>query len=324
MNKPTSVLFITLTNIGDVVLSTTLLNAILKDYPNAEVDVVCGAKSAVLFKDFPNLRSLHAVKKLKHHMHHLKILRTFWREKYDIVVDLRTPLTGHIMRGKYTIMFKKDNDLHRAEQFAQHWNSKHEVKQLVWLNPALQEKAHKEISQHTGPVIAMAPTANWIKKQWPEEKFIELVDKMNADPAYKDAMFMLLGAPHERELVENLLNHIPEDRMINLYDNASGLDEVQAYLAEADVFIGNDSGLAHIAAALDVPTLTLFGPTQDCLYRPYGNMSHIIAAPESPREVTGFTVPTPSRLIKDIDVNDVYTETLNMLKQYSKKNKAVS
>lgn len=324
MNKPTSVLFITLTNIGDVVLSTTLLNAILKDYPNAEVDVVCGAKSAVLFKDFPNLRSLHAVKKLKHHMHHLKVLKAFWRKKYDIVVDLRTPLTGRIIRSKYTIMFKKDDQLHRAEQFAQHWNSKHEVKQLLWLNPALEEKARTEISKHEGPVIALAPTANWIKKQWPEQKFIELVDKINANPKYKKAKFMLLGAPHEKEQVANLLKHIPEDKLINLYENASGLDEVQAYIAEADVFIGNDSGLAHIAAALNVPTLTLFGPTPDHLYRPYGHKSHVIMAPVSPREVTGFNEPVPSRLIEDITVDNVYEEMAKMLESYVVSKKAVS
>lgn len=313
MNKPTSVLFITLTNIGDVVLSTTLLNAILKEYPHAQVDVVCGAKSAVLFKDFPNLRSLHAVRKLKRHMHHLKILQKFWLKKYDIVVDLRTPLTGRLIRGNYKVMFKKDDSMHRAEQFARHWNSKHEVEQLLWLNPRLAAEAKEKLSECSKPLIVLAPTANWVKKQWPEEKFMALIEKLNSHKTYKNATYMLVGAPHEKDLVQNLIAAMPKERCINLYENSEGLDQVQAYMAQGDLFIGNDSGLAHIAAALKVPALTLFGPTPDLLYRPYGKISHVIVAPEKPREETGFAAPVPSRLIEDIEVDQVYDEVVRML-----------
>ncbi len=323
MRKPTSILFITLTNIGDVVLSTTLLNALLKDYPDAQVDVVCGAKSAVLFKDFPNLRSLHAVKKMKHHMHHLKVIQKFWGNKYDVVVDLRTALTGYIMRGKTKIMFKKDDRLHRAEQIGRLWPSKHEVSQVLWLNPALEATAKERYQSLQKPIIAWAPTANWDKKQWPQERFMALFDALEKTKEFKGATYMLLGAPHETPQVEKLLKHIPEERLVNLYQDAKGLDDVQAQLAQADYFIGNDSGLAHIAAALNVPTLTLFGPTPDCLYRPYGHKSHVVIAPDVPYEQTGYVPPTPSRVIDDIQVEDVLSEFLRMYKLYNKEKEAV-
>jgi len=83
------------------------------------------------------------------------------------------------------------------------------------------------------------------------------------------ARILVAAAPSERAQVAPLLDALPPERRIDLTDAAELLD-VAACLARARLFIGNDSGLMHIAAAVGAPTLGLFGPSSERRYGPWG------------------------------------------------------
>ncbi len=120
--------------------------------------------------------------------------------------------------------------------------------------------------------VALAPTANWEPKVWPADRFAAVFRRLDLG-----ATAIVLGGPGpaERTMAEPLLAALP--RAIDLVGRLS-LPEVAAALQQAMLFIGNDSGLMHLAAAAGTPTIGLFGPTDAATYRPAGRCATAVAA----------------------------------------------
>ena len=118
------------------------------------------------------------------------------------------------------------------------------------------------------PVIGLGPTANWPPKVWPAERFAALFRALERGPL-PGAVPVVFAGPGavERAMAELLLAALPD--AIDLVGRLS-LPEVGACLARCAVFVGNDSGLMHLAAAAGAPTLGLFGPTPVEEYAPSG------------------------------------------------------
>jgi ADP-heptose:LPS heptosyltransferase len=120
------------------------------------------------------------------------------------------------------------------------------------------------------PVLALAPTANWGGKQWPAERFTALAERLTGRGApLADARIAVFAGPGERDAALPVLEAVPRARRIDL---AGTLDllTAAACLERAAFFVGNDSGLMHLAAAVGTPTLGLFGPSREEHYGPWG------------------------------------------------------
>jgi len=126
------------------------------------------------------------------------------------------------------------------------------------------------------PWVLMHPGSGGRRKCWPLERFIQLADRLAADgcrPAF------LLG-PTERDWyasswTDRLSGHGP---VICEPD----LQELIRILRGADLYVGNDAGGTHLAAAAGVPTLVLFGPTDPRVWRPLGLAVHVLSPPAGP------------------------------------------
>ena len=139
----------------------------------------------------------------------------------------------------------------------------------VWVGEQHRQKARELIPGGT-PVLALAPTANWGGKQWPAERFSALSERLTADSGpLPGARIAVFAGPGERATAERVLDALPVQRRIDL---AGKLDllTAAACLERAAMFIGNDSGLMHLAAAMQTPTLGLFGPSREEHYGPWG------------------------------------------------------
>jgi ADP-heptose:LPS heptosyltransferase len=118
------------------------------------------------------------------------------------------------------------------------------------------------------PIIVLAPTANWQPKIWPADCFAGLFHRLGC----VGAVPVILGGPGPAEhgMAEPLLGLLPE--AVDLVGRLT-LPEVVACLERAVLFVGNDSGLMHLAAAAGTPTIGLFGPTDAATYRPTGRLA---------------------------------------------------
>lgn len=98
------------------------------------------------------------------------------------------------------------------------------------------------------------------------------------------ARLMVLGGPEDAGVVQALRHVVAKGRFIDLVGK---VDLLTAYacLKRARLFIGNDSGLMHLAAAAGVPTIGLFGPSDEQLYAPWGAVTRVVRGPRSFQEI---------------------------------------
>lgn len=295
------ILFITLTNIGDVVLSTALLERVLADYPNARVDIVGGAAALSLFEGLPQKGELIPLVKKKHHGHYVDLYHKLKDVEYDLIIDLRTPLLRHFLKAKKKIGYVPKEGMHKAEQLASLWPSERPISLECWVAPEIEQKIDAFCPQDR-LLIAIAPTANWVGKQWPQAAFAAL--DLGNIPELKDALFIVLGAAHEHNMVKDFILSLPKGRTRDLVGRTS-LPEAYAWLKRSDLFLGNDSGLAHLAAAAKTPTITLFGPTDEKLYAPWGHGGKVVMPEARDVDEVNLEPEAPPRLITDISVKEV-------------------
>lgn len=281
MAKQRRLLFVTLSNIGDLVMTTPLLEALHVSYPNHLIDIVADPRSSELLKSCPYLGRLIHKDKSAGFAGSCQLIMQLREEVYDVAIDLRSALLTLFIRCAERGFKRRGTSLgdHAVQH---HFTALRSVvgpdvkipSAKLWLDEAARDKAAMLLSTlPSGRRLIVAPGANWPGKIWPIEHFITAIDGLG--PHFNS--IVVVGSNEDRELGERLIasQRLP---MLNLAGDTTLL-EVAACMTGATVFLGNDSGLGHIAAALDVPTMTVFGPGRPTRYRPWGSRSEVVLAP---------------------------------------------
>ncbi len=293
----TRILFITSTRIGDAVLSTGLIDHLYKTHPDARFTIVGGKLPASLFEGVPGLEKLIALQKRSYKRHWIELWKQVVGTKWDIVVDLRDSAVSRLIRAdkKYIHGHHIDGSLHKAEQNASVMKLGTVPAPRLWLTQAQKAKAATLVPDMVS-VIGVGPTANWIGKTWPAERFIEVInDLTKAGGFYPGAAVAVFAAPGEEVEAYKVLNAVPEARRINVIAKGDP-GTAAAALARCKFYIGNDSGLMHCAAAAGVPTVGLFGASYAHIYAPWGPHTAYARTPETFDELTNFPGYDPKTL----------------------------
>ncbi len=294
------ILFITSTRIGDAVLSMGLLDHIIRTYPNSKITIACGPLVKSFFEAIPNVEKLIVLKKEKFHGHWFKLWKQVIATRWDIVVDLRDSAVSRLIIAKQRYVFSShiNKDKHKVEQNAQVMGLDYVPNPRLWFSDNQKNKADSLISEDK--VIGIGPTANWIGKTWPIERFIEiskwLIGKGGIFEGYKVAVF---GAPNEEKEAYRLYDALPENSRIDLIAKGNPA-EAAACLAKCKFYLGNDSGLMHCAAAAGVKTVGLFGASYSHIYGAWGENATIVRTPETFDELIDFEGYNPKTLDKSL------------------------
>jgi len=140
------------------------------------------------------------------------------------------------------------------------------------LEPAAENVASAEtLLKNTGiagskMLIGVAPGARWVTKQWPPEFFAKVIGALSE--RYPEAVFLLLGSQSDEDAAQTILACAPAGKAVDLCGKTT-LGDLVELTRKCRLFLSNDSGPMHIAAALDVPVLALFGATSPVLTGPY-------------------------------------------------------
>jgi len=121
------------------------------------------------------------------------------------------------------------------------------------------------------PVAAVHPGSGGAWKCWPVERFVEAVDRLMAS----GCSVVLIQGPSDDAVVANVLSAVRGTRPPVAADLA--VDELAAFLCLCSAYLGNDSGVTHLAAAAGVPTVALFGPTDPAVWGPRGRRVTLLA-----------------------------------------------
>lgn len=301
-----NILFVTANRIGDAVLSTGLLAHLLARHPQAACTVVCGPAAAPLFANAPGVVRVLPLAKRRHRRHWLDLWRACAATRWELVVDLRGSLLAWTLSARERRVFRPTRaPEHRVVQLARLLGlAETPPAPKVWIGPAEAAQA-RTLLPTGGEILALGPTANWPAKQWPATRFAALAERLTgADGPLAGAAVLLLGGPGEREMAAPLCAALPPQRRIDLVGRAD-LPLAAACLARASLFVGNDSGLMHLAAASGVPTLGLFGPSPEVHYAPWGAHAVSLRGRRSYEEIVGapgFDPRASACLMEDLEV----------------------
>ena len=307
------ILFITAHRIGDAVLSTGLLRHLTDAYPGAEITVACGPLGADLFKAVPGLAAIIPMPKQSYNRHWLDLWRRCIGQHWDMIVDLRDSLASCLLHRNRRYAYRPRPGLHKARVNAAIMGLTPPPAPKIWIDAAAEREAGA-LTAGAAPILALAPAANWPAKQWPPEHFAALIEALLAAPDWRGSRIMVLAAAHEREQILPVLQAVPAGRAIELI--GAPLLLAAACLCRANILIGNDSGLMHLAAAVETPTLGLFGPGDAEIYGPWGAHTAIVRTPETAAELLARMpaagMPVPS-LMGSLTVATVAGATLGLL-----------
>lgn len=279
----TRIVFITSNRLGDAVLSTGVLARLVNDYPGARVTVVCGPVAAGLFAGVPGLDEVIVLKKRKYSLHWWEMWRRCAVKLWDVVVDLRNAPLSYLLPAKRQIHLKRAGklDIHRVRALGSLLGAvDNPPSPTLWTLPRHEEQA-TVLMASDGPILALGPTANWSGKTWPSERFVELAQTLTAnDGILPGARVAVIAHSSERSIAQPVLDALPKDQVIDLVGD-SELLTIYACLKRAAFYVGNDSGLMHLAAASGTPTLGLFGPSREEHYAPWGGACRAVRGDKS-------------------------------------------
>lgn len=313
-----SLLFVTSTRLGDAVLSTGVLSHCLERLPGARVTIAAGPVAAPIFRRVPGLERVHVMAKRPMGGHWLDLWARSVVRSWTQVVDLRgSALAWLVLASDRLVLGKGRREEHRVEELGRLVGcGDTPPAPRLWMGPEERGLATRLIPDGA-PVLALGPAANWRAKTWRAQRFAELASRLTRAGILHDARVVVFGAAGEEAAVRPVLDSLPEERRIDLVGRIDPL-EAAACLARCRLFVGNDSGLMHLAAAVGTPTVGLFGPSPVKHYRPWGRWTEVARTPKGPDELMSdpaWNHRTSDTLMDGLEVDEVERVTRGLLER---------
>ena len=296
------ILFVSLSNIGDAIMTTPVLQALHDLYPDATIDIVADKRSSVIFLHCPYRGRIFHKDKLGFMRGAPALLYALRRTRYNLIVDLRTELLPYFLRAEKRLgkWHDKPYGTHSVERHMGIIHSLHGTRPVpscvTW--PGEEDMSFARLTlpgPHGKKLLGIGPGANWPGKIWPQQNYLELIERLRRE----FGAVVLLGDEKDRKLAQPIADGsvLPP---INLCGKTTLL-QAAAVLQETALFIGNDSGLGHIASAVNTPTITIFGPGDPIRYKPWGARARY--ATGSPTDISTVTVEDVLEQIKQIKLS---------------------
>ena len=300
------VLVVRLRSIGDTVLATPSLIALRRFLPAAQIDILLEDWVAPVLEGFDAVDNVLTVE--KYAKSRLKIARQIRLNKYDVAFNLHGGTTSTFFvrasganhrvgfaNYRYSFLYNhllsspldfwKQEFTHSAEQqlallgfvgVPVEDKPKSLLKVTKTAENSVEEKLAKSKIQNPKSKIALLhPVAAFDTKQWATKNFARVAEFLQK----KGLQSVAIATKKEREVLKNLRQSstVP----ILTFDDLT-LPEITALASRAKIFVGNDSGIAHIAAAVQTPNVVIFGSSNINHWRPWTNARHEIVYEKLP------------------------------------------
>jgi len=284
--------------IGDIVLSTPLIQRLKYMYPNSKIDYLTLPTNQSVINNNPNLHEILLYDKkgkdkgIKGFLRVLKILK---QKKYDYAVIphrfIKSILLAKLAKIPDIVGFDVATGSSLLDKKVHYDMKKHEVERLlnlvgyegkkipVRIYPAKENFVKIEkmltISGYTGKkeqkLILVAPGSQRPEKMWPIEKYREIIERLKKNKNY---FIGITGSKSEKELPLNF----EKDKNVIDFRGEISLVEFGALISKADVVVGNDSSPIHIASGFEKPfVIGIFGPGKRSLgFFPWTEKSNVI------------------------------------------------
>jgi heptosyltransferase-2 len=162
------------------------------------------------------------------------------------------------------------------------------------------------------PVVVLCPgSINSRAKRWPAEAYAALADRF----IDSGRQVLLIGSADEADVTREVTSRMKQQPVV--LTGKTSLDQITSVLSLVDLVVTNDTGPAHMAAALGRPTLVIFGPTNPLTTRPFAPEAEILRHPPDCAPCMLRDCPIDHRCMTAIDVNEVFEHSQALLKHAS-------
>ena len=300
-------LLITANRLGDAVLTTGAVPYLAARYPGVRLTVACGALPAPLFEAMPEVAEVWPIRKQPYAGHWRKLWLRAVRHSWRHVVDLRGSAFAYtVLARRHSVMQPDRNMRHRVLHLTETLGASEPLAPRLCWSEADAADARRRLGAE-GPWLAIGPTANWRGKQWQADRFGAVARALVApDGPLPGARILVAGAPGEQDMAAPVFEALRDHPTVAAF--GWPLPVLAAALAEARLYVGNDSGLMHMAAAVGTPTVGLFGPSRPEQYAPWGDRNIVVRTKSSVAELTSapdYDHRTTGSLMDEISVEQV-------------------
>lgn len=295
---------------GDMLCSTPLFTAVRRRFPHAYITLIASEVNFPVVQYHPAIDRVLLFEKQNFLARPGDFIR-FWRRlrdrKYDLGIvpstvsmSVTSDLLCLVARTRYRLGVRTLNGEANPSAFIYNlpvdldWRRDHLhqternlviLKAIGWNEPAgalsigispednqFAEHFLQEHAAENEVIIGMHPGAGKVPNRWPTERFARLAERLQQDAGVK--IFITCG-PMDTKVVETLLANLKIKATV--CRNFS-LTQLAAFMQKMRLYITNDTGTMHLAAAAGVPTLSLFGPTDPAQWAPPGALHRFLAA----------------------------------------------
>ena len=336
--------------VGDAVMAVPALRELRRIFADARITFVARPWVAGLFEGeglADNLIPVHDTQGVVHTARNfIRAARQLRRERFDLAVLLQNAFGAALLAraaGARTIA-GYPTDSRRAlldfvVPFEQNYKSAHQVR--YYLNiaselerkltgstrvemEAIQPQLHVGRDQREGarliledagirtdaaPILTLCPGAtNSRAKRWPSERFAETADRLAAENGFQT---IIVGTGGDVEVAEEVARRMRSRAAV--LAGRTNIAELKAVLACTSLVISNDTGTAHVAAALGVPTAVVFGPTEHVSTRPLSDAATVVRHDVECSPCMLRDCPIDHRCMTRVEVDDVYSAAQALL-----------
>jgi len=287
-NAINKIIFITLSNIGDVVLTLPALDSLRENFPQAKITVLAGPRPKEIFENNPHIDRLIVYDKHAKLKEKIRLFNELDKEKFDMVVDLRNSFFGAFLSARYktspfmsipkNIERMKDRHLYRVQGSGVKVQGKVsliEQKRSLCIKQEDEEYIKEilkenNIKEQDGIIVVAAGARSHIKR-WAKEKFVGLISSLLKE--FK-AKIILVGDRDDIPINKYIIEHL-EFPVLDLSAKTT-LTQLAYLLKMARLLVTNDSAVLHLGSYLNIPTLAIFGPTSELKYGPWSDNCAVV------------------------------------------------
>lgn len=311
------VLFITLSNTGDAILTLPVLGVLLRSFPKSEVSVLAGPRAKDVFEGDPRIKEFFVYDKRIGILEKLSLMKQLRDKRFDIAIDLRNSMIPFFVAAKRNpTLFSKTpkgvshkRQVHLDKISSLGFKTK-DVSFEVYIGAGEQDFADKIVSQAGKDYIVAAPGARSHIKRWKKEGFADVCKRIADEFGMKTVM---LGDGDDAKITGEIKSLIPE-KIVDLAGKTT-IRQAAAMLKGAKCLLTNDSALLHLGCNMGVPVVAIFGPTDPRKYGPTGKYDIVVRQNMKCSPCEKAQCKTGSlACMNTISSNQVYEAVRNILK----------
>jgi ADP-heptose:LPS heptosyltransferase len=255
------------------VLSSGVLAYLVESLPEADFTVVGSAASAPLFADTPRLDRLIVLDRTGR-WDWLGLWNQVRDTRWGLVVDMRgTKFSERLRRLKRAVRGPDHPGLHAVEAAARVLQLDAVPAPHLYFSEQTWAVADALIGPDPAPILAVGPGTEWIGTRWPAERYAKVAAPLLADDGpLAGGRLMIVGEEADRDLAHTIRLAVPRTRVIELHGRLTRL-QTAAALSRASLYVGADSIWTQLAVAAGVPSVGVFGPSDDARVGPWGGVS---------------------------------------------------